>query len=365
MRGRKCETYGIVRVKDKQPLSFNLIKNQLVNSITGRSNRMPELVGETWLNTTAPLTFLELRGRVILIDFWTYSCINCLRTFPYLKDWWRKYKDLGLIMIGIHTPEFEFEQVPANVAQAIRDLGIEWPILLDNEQINWQNFNNQYWPAKYLADRHGNIVYSHFGEGNYAETEKAIQDLLQDQAPASDQTAPIELKNDEHAHGNVCFVPTSETYCGYEKGPLINPDGYFADQTTAYQLPPEVEWIDGTIGLRGRFTARPEYIESVDNDSTLLLSFHATEVNLVLHPVPVGTGQVPSTQGSTVEIRLDHQPLSTEIRGVGVNEQNEVVIDQPRMYNLIRSETEVRGVLEIKSKQGRFQAYAFTFSGCR
>lgn len=335
---------------------------------------MPELVGETWLNTTTPLTFLELRGKVVLIDFWTYSCVNCMRTLPYLKDWWSKYKDLGFVLVGIHTPEFEFEQIPANVDRAIKNLGIEWPVLLDNDYVNWQNFDNQYWPAKYLVDQHGNIVYTHFGEGNYVETENAIRDLLQAQTP--NQVTVIELKNDEHSHGDVCFIPTAETYCGYEKGPLINLDGYVPDQTAEYQLPTEPEWVDGAIGLQGKFLARPEYVESADVNATLLLSFHATEVNLVLHPTPVPDGTGPQRgplrgQGSTVEIRLDGQPLYPEIRGRDVNESDKVVIDQPRMYNLIElqsrltgSRQELEGILEIKAKTGEFQAYAFTFSGC-
>lgn len=131
----------------------------------------PEIVGDVWLGSK-PFTKEDLKGKLVLVDFWTYSCVNCLRTIPYLKMWRDEYKDKGFLIIGIHTPEFDFEKNPKNVEKAIKDLGVGWPVVMDNEYINWNNFANHYWPAKYLVDKTGKIVYTHFGEGAYGETEQ-------------------------------------------------------------------------------------------------------------------------------------------------------------------------------------------------
>lgn len=334
-------------------MPFSLFKNQLANLMPGKTKKLPDIVGEVWFNSPK-LTFMELAGKVVLVDFWTYSCVNCIRTLPYLRDWWHKYKDMGFLLIGVHTPEFEFEKIPHNVEKAIQDLNVDWPVVLDNDRTNWTHFHNQYWPAKYLTNRKGKIVYTHFGEGSYGETESAIRGLLQDTHSDQLELTELKLKSDEHSHGEVCYIPTPETYCGYEQGPLINPEGYTFDQITTYKLPENIAWGDGLIGLTGEFLATKEYVESATADSTLFLSFHATEVNLVLHPVSNGK----------VEIRLDHQPLYDEIRGQDVNKKGEILIDQPRMYNLIKTPKLLEGLLEIRAQQSRFQAYAFTFSGC-
>ena len=138
----------------------------------------PELTGLTdWINS-APLTLASLKGKVVLIDFWTYSCINCQRTLPYLIEWDKKYRDQGLVIIGVHAPEFAFEKNPENVAKAVKDVGIRYPVVLDNAYATWNAYTNQYWPAKYFIDRDGKLRHSHFGEGDYAESEKVIQYLL-------------------------------------------------------------------------------------------------------------------------------------------------------------------------------------------
>ena len=138
----------------------------------------PEFTGiEKWLNSE-PLTLQSLRGKVVLVDFWTYTCINCIRTLPYVTSWYEKYKDQGLVVVGVHTPEFPFERSTANVTQALKRLGIKYPVAQDNSYATWDAYRNQYWPAAYLIDKQGNIVYRHFGEGQYKETEAEIQRLL-------------------------------------------------------------------------------------------------------------------------------------------------------------------------------------------
>lgn len=299
--------------------------------------RLPEIVGETWFNSN-PLKPKNLEGKAVLIDFWTYSCVNCQRTLPYLKKWWKNYKDRGFLLIGIHAPEFEFEKDPKNVGQAIKDLGVEWPVVLDNNHLNWDNFSNHYWPAKYLADKNGNIVYTHFGEGAYEETEKKIQELLK----GSEKEMPLPpISASEHEHGQVCFIPTPETYCGYGRGRLSNPRSYQEDQVANYQKPEEIP--NDSIALSGKFQATEEYVESKEEGATLFLRFRATEVNLVLHPV--GSKAV-------VEVILDGKTLG------------EITIEKPTLYNLLKTKDLAEGVLGIRAKEGSFQAYAFTFSGC-
>lgn len=331
---------------------------------------LPNIVGNTWFNSK-PLGPEDLRGRVVLADFWTYSCINCRRTLPYLRAWWEKYKDKGFLLIGIHTPEFEFEKDPQNVGQALKDLNVTWPVVLDSNYVNWNSFANRFWPAKYLANREGKIVYTHFGEGAYAQTERKIRELLE----LENISDVSELAQKEHEHlparasvsvglpaqvgGSVCFISTAETYCGYGQGQLANLEGYKEEKVFNYSHPQVIK--DGEIGLKGSFLAKKEYVESHppaqagEKNATLLLRFHATEVNLVLHS---------ANKEAIVEIKFSGQLPTGDIYGKDVSGDGQVVINQPKMYNVLRSNGLIDGTLELSAKEGNFQAYAFTFSGC-
>lgn len=307
----------------------------------------PELIGDKWFNS-APLKKSDLLGKVVLFDFWTYSCVNCQRTLPQLIKWWAKYKDKGLLMIGIHTPEFDFEKDEKNVEMAIRDMGIGWPVVMDNEYVNWNNFANRYWPAKYVANREGKIIYTHFGEGGYSETEKVLQDLLKEGA---DMALPV-IEEEEHAHGSVCFRPTPETYAGYSRGELDSEE-YIKDESHLYNAPPQLG-VD-KIALSGRFIARPEYVESSEVGAKLLLRFKATEVNLVMHPV---------AESATVMVLLNNEPIAKDISGYSVDDNSTVTITKPTLYNFMKSKNLVEGVISIESTANNFRGYAFTFSGC-
>lgn len=311
---------------------------------------LPVIVGNTWFNSQ-PLAKDDLTGKVVLIDFWTYSCVNCQHTLPYIREWWRKYKDRDFLIIGVHAPEFEFEKNPENVRKAIRDLGVEWPVVLDNEHANWNNFANRYWPAKYLADANGKIVYTHFGEGAYRETEQKIQELLMESAAHEHVPSVAE---DEHSHGSVCFIPTPETYCGYTRGKIAQSGGYREDEAFDYARPESLP--EDSIALAGKFVARAEYVEPQEPGAELLLRFRATEVNLVLHP---GGGD-----RAAAETMLNGKTIPDSVRGRDVSSSGEVVITSPTLYNVIRSNGLVEGMLSVRAKEGKFQAYAFTFSGC-
>ncbi len=310
---------------------------------------MPKIAGETWFNTKS-LSPIDLAGNVVLVDFWTYSCVNCQRTFPFLQKWWRLYKDFKFWLVGIHTPEFDFEKDPKNVERAIREFGITWPVVLDNAYFNWENFANHYWPAKYLANKKGHIVYTHYGEGAYRETEEMIQTLIRENLG---KVALPPIEEAAEGEGKVCFRPTPELYVGYERGFLGNPGGYHFDKESKYSPPPSLE--NDSLALAGWFLAKSQYVESIQELATLFVRFHATEVNLVL---------APTGNHASVLVDFNGQPIPNEIRGLDVDSSGEVKIHYPQMYNLIKSVKPVVGTLSIRAKEGQFRAYAFTFSGC-
>lgn len=307
----------------------------------------PQLKSEQWFNSK-PINKKDLAGSVVLYDFWTYSCINCLRTIPYLKDWWAKYKDQGLMIIGVHTPEFEFEKNAINLKKAIDKLGIDWPVLMDNDYENWQAFANHYWPAKYLADRAGRIVYEHFGEGSYGETEKEIRNLLGFQDKNLYKTKPKELL------GRVCYPQTPELYLGYGRGKLSYPQEF--RQNREYNYPEIYKVHEDSFALLGNFLVTENYVEALSSVSEILLNFKGTEVNIVLENEE---NEVP-----TLEILLDNKVLPQNIRGKDINNKSQLDIKEARMFNLIKSTKPLNGILSIRSKDASFKAYAFTFSGC-
>jgi cytochrome c biogenesis protein CcdA/thiol-disulfide isomerase/thioredoxin len=290
----------------------------------------PEFEGiEGWINS-GPLTLKELRGKVVLIDFWTYSCINCLRTLPHLTAWDRTYRDDGLVIVGVHTPEFAFEREPDNVRRAVRDHGIEYPVALDSNYGTWQAWQNRYWPAKYFIDRRGHVRYAHFGEGDYEESERVIRELLAEDGDGTLVSGEIE---DETPEGPL----TPESYLGYGRidrfvGSRIEPD-----REASYRIPPFVP--EHGLAYGGRWTVEEERIVAGKN-ARLRLNFVAGNVYLVL-----GT---PGGE-KTVEVTLDGKPAVT------------VTVTRDDLYTLASIPGEKRDhVLDLRFSPGT-EAYAFTF----
>ncbi len=230
----------------------------------------PELSGAiAWLNS-APLTREKLRGKVVLIDFWTYSCINCLRSLPYIEAWAQKYKDKGLVVIGVHTPEFAFEKDPANVAKAVRELGVTYPVAVDSRYAIWNAFNNQYWPAHYLIDGTGKIRHTHFGEGDYDQTERMIQDLLVEAGAKGFPSSAIQVAASGAQAASSQDVDSPETYIGSDraKNRVDSPDSLQLNQ-----------W-----SLVGSWKVGPENAEVIKASGKIVFRFHARDLHLVLGP---------------------------------------------------------------------------------
>ncbi len=291
--------------------------------------RAPEIQGiDTWINTQdeQPLTVAGLRGQVVLVDFWTYSCINCLRTLPHLKAWDEAYRDAGLTIVGVHSPEFAFERVPDNVRSAVKRLGVRYPVALDNDFATWRAYANQYWPAKYLIDRSGRIRYHHFGEGEYEETERRIRALLGETV----ETRPTSV-DDDTSYG----VRTPESYLGYERLARFANGSVAPDVESTYTLP-EGELPDDVLGYAGRWKVEGERIVA-GRGARLKLRFQAKDVFLVLE----GEGEV--------EVLVDGRRLRT-VRVSGL----------PRLHTLARFPHARRGLLELRFSPG-VAAYAFTF----
>ena len=287
--------------------------------------RAPDFTGITsWFNSK-PLTLPKLRGKVVLVDFWTYSCINCLRTLPHLKAWWRAYHRAGLEIVGVHTPEFGFEAVPHNVAEATKQLGVTWPVALDPKYATWKAYQNQYWPAEYLIDKNGDIRSEHFGEGEYAKSERLIRQLLGEPGPARAQLAdltPTELL-------------TPETYLGYDHqlagytGSSPTPN-----RTSSYKAPAKV--TQNGWALSGRWKLGPEHTTAGRN-ADLALHFHAKDVYLVMG----GHGRVGVTVGG-------HKLPTLAVKGIS------------RLYTVLRAPQLLDGQLRLSFTPG-VSVYSFTF----
>jgi cytochrome c biogenesis protein CcdA/thiol-disulfide isomerase/thioredoxin len=285
----------------------------------------PNFLGiDEWLNSK-PLTMQELRGKVVLVDFWTYSCINCLRTLPHVEAWYRTYRKDGLVVVGVHTPEFAFEHVPSNVRAAVKRLGVRYPVALDNQYGTWNVYGNQYWPAKYLIDRNGDLRYAHFGEGSYDVTEENIRSLLGERraSPASDRLRDL----------TPAGPLTPETYLGYERIDRFTGSKLYPDKEATYTFPPALGKDDFAYG--GRWTVRAQRIVA-GKDARLALRYYARKVYLVLG----GHG--------TVQVLVDGKP-----HGV-------VHVASDRLYTLVDRDSIDEATLELRFSPG-VSAYAFTF----
>lgn len=279
-----------------------------------------------WINSK-PLSMEELKGKVVLIDFWTYSCVNCIRSLPYLKRWHEKYADKGLVIIGVHSPEFGFEAIKENVEQAVKRFGIQYPVALDGDKAMWAAYDNHYWPAKFLIGKDGYVAFAHFGEGDYTLTEKEIQDAL-----------GIKAKfENEDFHGYL-FDQSTETYAGFGKSMGLG-SGLACDKDgcNVYIDPGEHE--PNIIYPHGNWVQEGEFLELQKTPGQLSYSFNAREVNLVMAPVG---------KSASAEVFIDGKKTG------------KVTIDGPKMYTLYQEKKYAQKEMTIVF-DGKVRVYAFTF----
>jgi thiol-disulfide isomerase/thioredoxin len=315
---------------------------------------LPSLGGATdWLNSP-PLTTAGLRGKVVLVDFWTYTCINWLRTLPYLRAWAERYKDQGLVVIGVHTPEFAFEHDLDNVRQAVKDLRVDYPVAIDNDYAIWTAFDNHYWPALYFADAQGQIRHHRFGEGDYEQSEMVIQRLLTEagtsligQELVSVDPGGVEAASDWDS------LWSPETYVGYERAEnFASPYGAVLDTRHVYATPARLRlnhWA-----LAGDWTVQRQPVVLNEAEGRILYRFHARDLHLVMGP---------AARETPVQCRvlLDGKPPGAA-HGTDVDDQGNGTLTHPRLYQLIRQPGPITDrTFEITFLDPGLQAYAFTF----
>lgn len=340
--------------------------------------RMPDFGPGRWLNTPNPLTKGKLRGRVVLVDFWDYSCLNCIKTLPYLRNWFERYQEKGLTIIGVHSPEFNFAKGQKHVEAAIERLDIRYPVLLDNDFQTWDRYANHAWPTKYLVDHQGYIRYMRRGEGYYLETEKAIQALLQARDPAVNLPDPLPPLREEDAPGAVCYRPTPELHAGYRGGGLFggtlgNPEGYITGSVMAYIMPDQEDRLEGQFYLSGFWNAEPESVSFAGQDGgKVIVPYQAAGVNAVLapssDPVEMMLDLLPEDLEPLVEIRQDGRPLDPVRAGADVKLGDEgtstVMVTRPRMYELVTNPDFESHELVLTFRANGLALYSFTFLTC-
>jgi thiol-disulfide isomerase/thioredoxin len=316
--------------------------------------QLPSLSGAIeWINSP-PLTAAALRGKVVLIDFWTYTCINWRRTLPYVRAWAEKYKDHGLVLIGVHTPEFSFERALDNVRREVPALDIHYPVAVDSDYTIWRAFRNQYWPAVYIADAQGRIRHHQFGEGGYEATERIIQQLLREagQIDVPRDLVSIDPKGAEAA-ADWATLKSPETYVGYDQAEsFASPGEATRDRPRVYTAPERLhlnEWA-----LVGEWTIGAEAAALRGTTGRIVYRFHARDVNLIMGS---------STPGTPISfrVRIDGKP-PVAAHGIDVDEQGNGRVSEPRMYQLIRQPGPIADrVFEIEFIGPGVEAFDFTF----
>jgi thiol-disulfide isomerase/thioredoxin len=314
---------------------------------------LPSLDGATgWLNSE-PLTPAGLRGTVVVAGFWTFTCINWLRQLPYLRAWAGKYSGPGLVVIGVHTPEFSFEHNPGNVRRAVQEMGITYPVAIDSNYAVWQAFGNHYWPALYFADAQGRIRHHHFGEGEYGQSEMVIQQLLTEAGQSSDMDLVSVTADGLEAAADWASLRSAENYLGYGRTEnFASPGGVRPDQAHVYALPDQLglsQWA-----LSGDWTTGEEAATLNAASGQIACRFHARDLNLVMGPAAPATAV-------RFRVLLDGQ-LPGESHGADVDGQGEGTVREQRVYQLIRQPGPVADrTFGITFLDPAAQAYCFTF----
>lgn len=308
---------------------------------------------DEWLNSP-PLVETDLRGKVVLIDFWTYTCINWLRTAPYVRAWAEKYKDKGLVVIGVHAPEFEFEKDLNNVRRAVKDFNVGYPVAVDNDHVIWRAFSNQYWPALYFIDAQGRIRHQHFGEGAYEQSETVIRQLLTEAGAGDLGREPILADGRGiEAAADWDNLKSPENYVGYDRTQNFqSPGGMILNQPRAYELPARLRLNDWA--LVGDWTAKNQAVALNKPNGRIAYRFHARDLHLVMAPAVPGTP-------IRFRVLIDGRAPGAS-RGIDINENGEGAVSEQRLYQLIRQQQPIADrQFEIQFFGSGVEAFAFTF----
>jgi thiol-disulfide isomerase/thioredoxin len=314
---------------------------------------LPSLSGATeWLNSP-PLTPAGLRGKVVLVDFWTYTCVNWLRTLPYVRAWDAKYRDQGLVVIGVHTPEFPFEADIDNVRWALKDMDVSYPVAVDSNYGVWRAFDNNYWPAAYVADANGRIRFHHFGEGKYDEIEKVIQRLLSNSGRTIDEQLVKVSPRGLEVAADYGTLRSPESYLGYERAEAFASAGDAVnDAARVYTVPPHLalnQW-----GIAGNWSAKGKSVLLNEPNGRLVYRFHARDVNLIMG-VPPGSRPVRFT------VKVDGK-LPASAHGTDIDEQGNGTVSRQRTYQLVRQQGRITDrEFEIQFAERGVEAFCFTF----
>lgn len=318
-------------------------------------SKAKELVGiDGYVNSPA-FTLSDYAGKkVILVDFWTYSCINCQRTIPYLNAWYQKYKDYGLVIVGVHTPEFDFEKNYGNVAAAVKSLGIQYPVVLDSERATWQAYQNEYWPAEYLVDIDGYVVHNSIGEGSYADTEHAIQQALieRDQKLGISQTVPTgTVSPSDVVAMDGSKVNSPETYFGSGRNEYLQ-------NGTAAQSGSQTLTIPSTIDLNslylgGTWNFMPEYAESTTPGAKIVYQYDSKNLYMV--------ASSDNANGVKATVLIDGKPIDPSIRGADVSADGTITIKANKLYQIVNGTDYGTHTLELDVQDAGLDAYTFTF----
>ncbi len=331
----------------------NLANAQDTQSIVG-SSPLPGLSGANgWINSQ-PLTAKELKGKVVLVDFWDYSCINCIRATPYIRAWAEKYKSDGLVVIGVHTPEFDFEKLIPNVQKAVQKFDITYPVALDSDYKIWNAFHNQYWPAEYYIDAKGKVRYEHFGEGDYDQSEKWIQKLLKEANGSPMAAGAVNVQGEGvQAAADMREIRSPETYIGYERAQRFSsPGGFKRDAEKTYVEPKHPLLNDW--GLAGDWIVREQVAILNSAGGKVLFRFHARDLHVVLGPSDNG-------KPARFRVTVDGQAPG-ENHGVDTDAQGNGVVTAHRLYQLVRQKGAIKDhTFTIEFEAPGVQAYAFTF----
>ncbi len=350
--------------KSGNTITINLDKNKFMNIDKSQFQKAPDLTQIAgYINTpnnNQPIHLADYKGKVVLVDFWTYSCINCIRTIPYLNDWYSKYADKGFVIIGVHSPEFEFEKNYDNVKTAVQKFGIMYPIVLDNNLGTWNAYGNQYWPRHYLIDAQGYIREDHIGEGGYAETEKTIQSLLAERAALdgfkqisfSTKTAPTINPKSLH-YIDLSKQTTPEIYLGYNyaRSPLGNSQNFEPEQTVTYTIPSNTNLQPNIVYLDGQWKNNRDNIELQGNSGSIILTYYAKAINIVAS----GKGQT----GIVTEDGNSKIPIKSI--GTDLNKDGKFILNGQKLYNLALHDSYGVHSIIINVKGKGFQLYTFTF----